>query len=258
MRSSSLVREAVGSGSRPPVRDRSPSRRQGRRGGDTAGARSRTRRRWTSVLGRISDVRRRAIPHANARVSPGAAGPHSVFRAGDEFGVRVCWLGPVAGGGGLLLGTVTTYQRSPRGGRSCDRERATERSRISPLERHGPPQVPRQIGSVELASHYRTGDRTVAVGGDWFDAVPVDDGLVLVMGDVEGHDSRAAALMQELRAVTRVAGARRRTRPPSSHVLQTGSTGSTATCSPQLWSSTSTSVPALPQPRQPGTWLRLC
>jgi serine phosphatase RsbU (regulator of sigma subunit) len=65
--------------------------------------------------------------------------------------------------------------------------------------------VPRQIGSVELASHYRSGDRTLDVGGDWFDAVPVDDGLVLVMGDVEGHDSRAAALMLKLRAVTRVA-----------------------------------------------------
>ena len=93
----------------------------------------------------------------------------------------------------------------------------------------------------------------------WFDAVPVDDGLVLVMGDVEGHDSHAAALMQELPG--RLLGrrrARRGIRPPSSHVLQTGSTGSTATCSPQLWSSTSTSVPALPQPRQPGTWLRLC
>jgi len=73
-----------------------------------------------------------------------------------------------------------------------------------PLQRSLPPTVPPRIGSVELASHYRTGDRTVDVGGDWFDAVPVDDGLVLVMGDVEGHDSRAAALMRELRAVTRV------------------------------------------------------
>lgn len=150
-------------------------------------------------------MRGQAIPRANARVSPGGTGPRSVLRVGDEFGVRVCWLGPVAGGGGLLLGTLTTYQRSPRGRRSCDRERAVERPRTLPVQRHQPPQVPPQIGSVELASHYRTGDRTAAVGGDWFDAVPVDDGLVLVMGDVEGHDSRAAALMQELRAVTRVA-----------------------------------------------------
>jgi serine phosphatase RsbU (regulator of sigma subunit) len=75
-----------------------------------------------------------------------------------------------------------------------------------PLQKKSlPPHVPRQIGSVELASHYRTGDRTLDVGGDWFDAVPVDDGLVLVMGDVEGHDSRAAALMPRLREVTRVA-----------------------------------------------------
>lgn len=85
------------------------------------------------------------------------------------------------------------------------RDRTAERPRILPLPRNLPTQVPHQIGSVELASHYRTGDRTLDVGGDWFDAVPVDDGLVLVMGDVEGHDSRAAALMLKLRAVTRVA-----------------------------------------------------
>ena len=40
--------------------------------------------------------------------------------------------------------------------------------------------------------------------------MPVDDGLVLVMGDVEGHDSHAAALMQELRAVTRAAACEKR------------------------------------------------
>ena len=87
----------------------------------------------------------------------------------------------------------------------AERRRTAERPRIFPLPRNLPPQVARQIGSVELATHYRTGDRTLDVGGDWFDAVPVDDGLMLVMGDVEGHDSRAAALMPKLRAVTRVA-----------------------------------------------------
>lgn len=103
------------------------------------------------------------------------------------------------------MGSLATYHPSRRGRRSCDRERTAGRPRSLPLQRNLPPQVPRQIGSVELASHYRTGDRTVDVGGDWFDAVPVDDGLVLIMGDVEGHDSRAAALMPELRAVTQVA-----------------------------------------------------
>lgn len=151
-------------------------------------------------------MRRLAIPHANARVSPnGGARPPLVLLTGDESRVRSWRFTPVVGGGGLLLGTLATYHPSPRGRRSCDRERTAERPRFLPLQRNLTPQVPRQIGSVELASHYRTGDRTVDVGGDWFDAVPVDDGLVLVMGDVEGHDSRAAALMLKLRAVTRVA-----------------------------------------------------
>jgi anti-sigma regulatory factor (Ser/Thr protein kinase) len=41
------------------------------------------------------------------------------------------------------------------------------------------------------------------VGGDWFDAIAVDDGLVLVVGDVQGHDVQAAALMGQLRTVVR-------------------------------------------------------
>ncbi len=86
--------------------------------------------------------------------------------------------------------------------------RTGARPRTSPSQRDGQPQVPRQIGSVELASHYRPGDRAAEIGGDWFDAVPVEDGLVLVMGDVEGHDSRAAALMLRLSAATRAAARR--------------------------------------------------
>ena len=118
--------------------------------------------------------------------------------------MRTWWTAPVADGG-LLLISLTTYRPSPRGRRSCDRVRTAARPRTSPIQRDLQPRVPRQIGSVELASHYRPGDRRAEVGGDWFDAVPVDDGLVLVMGDVEGHDSRAAALMLKLSAATRAA-----------------------------------------------------
>lgn len=149
--------------------------------------------------------RRRWETHANAQVRPRyRRGLSLVARTGEEPGVRAWWSAPVADGS-LLLGSLTTYRPSPRGRRSCDRVRTAARPRTSPIQRDVQPAVPRQIGSVELASHYRPGDRTAEVGGDWFDAVPVGDGLVLVMGDVEGHDSRAAALMAELSAATRAA-----------------------------------------------------
>ena len=70
------------------------------------------------------------------------------------------------------------------------------------------PQAPRRIGTVELASYYRAADPALDVGGDWFDAFAVDDGLMLVVGDVQGHDTRAARLMARLRAATRAAASR--------------------------------------------------
>jgi anti-sigma regulatory factor (Ser/Thr protein kinase) len=45
----------------------------------------------------------------------------------------------------------------------------------------------------------------VRVGGDWYDAIDLDDGVMLVVGDVQGHDVQAAALMAQLRTVVRAA-----------------------------------------------------
>ena len=42
------------------------------------------------------------------------------------------------------------------------------------------------------------------MGGDWYDAFAQDDGAtVLVVGDVVGHDSVAAAVMGQLRSMLR-------------------------------------------------------
>jgi PAS domain S-box-containing protein len=53
-------------------------------------------------------------------------------------------------------------------------------------------------GPVEVAARYLPA--TAEIGGDWYDAIPLDGGaLGLVLGDVSGHGIRAAALMAELR-----------------------------------------------------------
>ena len=143
-------------------------------------------------------------------------------------GLQACWSTPILGVGGRVLGTFAMYYPEPSSPNPSDlaliavlvrtvataiersrldeqreRELAEERAVGLSLQRSLLPDIPAQIGQVELASQYRTGDPGVHVGGDWFDAIAVDDGLVLVVGDVQGHDVQAAALMGQLRTVVR-------------------------------------------------------
>jgi serine phosphatase RsbU (regulator of sigma subunit)/anti-sigma regulatory factor (Ser/Thr protein kinase) len=143
-------------------------------------------------------------------------------------GLRACWSTPIVGVDGRLLGTFAMYYPRPSSPNPSDLAlidvlvrtvaRAIERSRLDEqrerelaeeralgltFQRSLLPDIPERIGTVDLAARYRTGDPGVHVGGDWFDAMAVDDGLVLVVGDVQGHDVQAAALMGQLRTVVR-------------------------------------------------------
>ncbi|MCB7135579.1 SpoIIE family protein phosphatase [Cellulosimicrobium marinum] len=60
------------------------------------------------------------------------------------------------------------------------------------------------VRHAELAATYASATRTDQVGGDWYDAVVVDeDASVLMIGDVTGHDMRAAAQMGQMRSMLR-------------------------------------------------------
>lgn len=60
------------------------------------------------------------------------------------------------------------------------------------------------VAGVELATRYRAGERGAEVGGDWYDAIALPEGrLGVVLGDVEGHDLTAAAVMGQVRSVVR-------------------------------------------------------
>ncbi|MFG1913573.1 SpoIIE family protein phosphatase [Micromonospora sp. NPDC048898] len=66
-----------------------------------------------------------------------------------------------------------------------------------------PRSLPQLPGAV-LASRYLPGTADVEVGGDWYDAINVeDDDLVLVIGDVVGKGVQAAAAMGQLRNALR-------------------------------------------------------
>ena len=60
------------------------------------------------------------------------------------------------------------------------------------------------VGGLELAARYRPGAAGVAVGGDWYDAIPLLGSKVgLSIGDVSGRGAVAAGMMGQLRIATR-------------------------------------------------------
>ncbi|MFE5770437.1 SpoIIE family protein phosphatase [Streptomyces sp. NPDC056485] len=67
--------------------------------------------------------------------------------------------------------------------------------------------LPRRIPEVpgaRIAVRYRAARAGRDIGGDWYDVVQLGEGRVGVMiGDVEGHDTDAAAVMGQLRIVLR-------------------------------------------------------
>lgn len=59
-------------------------------------------------------------------------------------------------------------------------------------------------GDVEVAARYEASDARLDVGGDFYDAFDLPDGRVaVVIGDVQGHSLRAAAVMAEVRLTLR-------------------------------------------------------
>lgn len=67
--------------------------------------------------------------------------------------------------------------------------------------------LPRRIPEVpgaQIAVRYRSARLGRDIGGDWYDVIPLPGGRVgTVIGDVQGHDTHAAAVMGQLRIVLR-------------------------------------------------------
>ncbi|MET7639534.1 SpoIIE family protein phosphatase [Streptomyces sp. NPDC005438] len=65
---------------------------------------------------------------------------------------------------------------------------------------HGVPELP----GLHLSVRYVPGSEELEVGGDWYDALRLDDGRsYVVIGDVQGHNAQAAAVMGQLRTAMR-------------------------------------------------------
>ena len=93
-----------------------------------------------------------------------------------------------------------------RAGLAIEHARAYEREvdTVEMLQRSLLPDKLPVLPGLRLAARYEPGGLGVNVGGDWYDAIPLEDGRVgLAMGDVVGHGLEAASLMGQLRHAAR-------------------------------------------------------
>jgi serine phosphatase RsbU (regulator of sigma subunit) len=98
------------------------------------------------------------------------------------------------------LARVATLAREA--GQALERTRVQEREHevASTLQRSLLPDALPSAPGIDLTGRYQAGAAGLEIGGDWYDAVLRDDGvIVLSVGDVAGHGVEAAALMGQLR-----------------------------------------------------------
>jgi PAS domain S-box-containing protein len=91
-----------------------------------------------------------------------------------------------------------------RAGLAIEHARAYERelSNVEMLQRSLLPERLPEVKGIQVAAIYMPGG--AAVGGDWYDAIPLECGRVgVAMGDVVGHGIGAASLMGQLRHAMR-------------------------------------------------------
>ncbi|MFF3407143.1 SpoIIE family protein phosphatase [Streptomyces sp. NPDC002742] len=80
----------------------------------------------------------------------------------------------------------------------------TERELTDGLQRSMMPTLGPQMPGMSVAARYVPTGGGLQVGGDWYDMIPLPAGrYALVIGDVQGHDVRAAGLMGQLRIALR-------------------------------------------------------
>ncbi|MZD03867.1 SpoIIE family protein phosphatase [Streptomyces sp. SID5785] len=80
----------------------------------------------------------------------------------------------------------------------------SERELTDGLQKSMLPTIGPEIPGMSIAARYVPTGGGLQVGGDWYDMIPLPgDRIALVIGDVQGHDVRAAGLMGQLRVALR-------------------------------------------------------
>jgi PAS domain S-box-containing protein len=148
------------------------------------------------------------MPRGRARDLLGAVRPATavvlpLIAEGRTFGVLTLYLDA-----GRILSEEdldTARQVAAEAGRAVARvHRQSQQAQLAEALQRSLLTDPPAIGDVQVVVRYVPAAEAARVGGDWYDAFPQRDGTpVLVIGDVVGHDTAAAAAMGQLRALLR-------------------------------------------------------
>jgi serine phosphatase RsbU (regulator of sigma subunit) len=85
-----------------------------------------------------------------------------------------------------------------------ERRYATQRDISNTLQHALLPEVNPEFPGLEIATRYVPGTRDLEIGGDWYDAIAIDEGrLFIAVGDVSGRGLHAATTMAYLRHAIR-------------------------------------------------------
>ncbi|WP_346620913.1 SpoIIE family protein phosphatase [Blastococcus montanus] len=160
----------------------------------------------TLPAGEVSDAFWQLAPQSAVTLAMAARGRTlgalSVYRAADRplpDQEDVATVRDVAGRMALALDNARLYQQQRRLAEGLQRSLLT-----------APPQPDRS----EIVVRYHPAMAVAEVGGDWYDAFLQPSGAtMLVIGDVVGHDTEAAAAMGQLRGMLRGIGYRDGTGP---------------------------------------------
>jgi anti-sigma regulatory factor (Ser/Thr protein kinase) len=107
------------------------------------------------------------------------------------------------GGLGLILMALVIWvgRRAQREARMQQRHLEQERDIALRLQRSMLPARLPVVPGLDIACRYRAAGEGIEVGGDWYDVVARDDGLVhAIVGDVAGRGIAAATLMGQMRS----------------------------------------------------------
>jgi PAS domain S-box-containing protein len=100
----------------------------------------------------------------------------------------------------LLLALASSVAQSLQRAMFYDEAKDLAQSLQQAMLPHTIPTVP----GADVAVRYRSASMAREIGGDWYDVIPLPQGrFAAVIGDVQGHDTHAAAVMGQLRIVLR-------------------------------------------------------
>jgi serine phosphatase RsbU (regulator of sigma subunit) len=99
----------------------------------------------------------------------------------------------------------TAWQVAAEAGRAVARvHRQSQQAQLAEALQRSLLTEPPELEDVAVVVRYLPAAEAARVGGDWYDAFQQrDGGLVVVIGDVVGHDTAAAAAMGQLRGLLR-------------------------------------------------------